>query len=234
MWNIDKCGLLRLFACCFLILAMVRTDAFALPDGFVYLDDVSPGILFDIRYSGNNNFIGRPVDGYLSSKCVVTNQVGEALEKVRSELSQFGLGLKVFDGYRPQRAVDNFVRWANDPNDTKMKEEYYPRVRKDSLFEQGYIAEKSGHSSGGSVDLTIVVLKGKNKEAELDMGTGFDFFDPTSWTESSAVSGAQSAHRLLLKTLMEKHGFIGYEKEWWHFTLKNEPFPKRYFDFPIE
>ena len=148
-------------------------------------------------------------------------------------MSVFGLGLKIFDAYRPQRAVDHFVRWAKDIGEVRMKKEFYPNVDKGNLFKEDYIAEKSGHSRGSTVDLTVIGLDAKSGEAELDMGTAFDYFGPQSWPESPVVSAGQRAHRMLLQKLMEKHGFKPYPKEWWHFTLSREPYPDTYFDFPI-
>lgn len=210
------------------------SNSFGLPQGFVYLEDVEPSILVDLRYSGKNNFIGRPIDGYLKPRCIVTGETAHALKGIQSELGSFGLGLKIYDCYRPQRAVDHFVRWAKDTKDTDMKDEYYPGINKESLFREGYIAIKSGHSRGSTVDLTIVSIVQPNAGREIDMGSPFDFFDPKSWTNSSDISSDQRASRLLLKIIMEKHGFQPYQKEWWHFTLKDEPFPNTYFDFPVE
>jgi D-alanyl-D-alanine dipeptidase len=154
-----------------------------------------------------------------------------ALGNVQDELLPFGLGIKIFDAYRPQRSVDNFVRWAADLSDTKTKVQYYPNVAKQDLFREGYIAAKSSHSRGSTVDLTIMEL---SSGAELDMGSPFDFFGPISWPESTIVQPAKLAYRLLLKTLMMKYGFKPYAQEWWHFTLVGEPYPDTYFDFPVE
>lgn len=221
-----------LWLCAFFFAASVKS--FALPQGFVYLEDIEPGIIVDLRYSGKNNFIGRPIDGYAQPRCIVTRETAEALKRLQSELHGFGLGLKIYDSYRPQRAVDHFVRWAKDPNDVDKKDEYYPDVEKGALFREGYIASKSGHSRGSTVDLTIVSIDQPDAGREIDMGSPFDFFDPKSWTNSRDISTDQRASRLLLKTVMEKQGFQPYEKEWWHFTLRNEPYPNTYFDFPIE
>ena len=205
-----------------------------LPESFVYVQDIIPNIQVEPRYAADRNFMGRRVDGYFAPKCILTKQAAEALRKVQEDLNRFGLGLKIFDAYRPQRAVDDFVRWGKDLNDTKMQAEYYPKVDKWNLFKDGYIAEKSSHSRGSTVDLTIVRLDGNPFESELDMGTPFDFFGPESWPDSPLVSSVQRAHRMLLQVLMQKHGFEPYAKEWWHFTLKNEPFPNTYFDFPVQ
>ncbi len=184
-----------------------------------------PSIRFEMRYAGANNFIGRPVNGYAEPLCYLTNEAASALNKVQQRLQTEGLGLRLFDCFRPQRAVDHFVRWAADLNDTEMKRIYYPDILKKDLFKDGYIAAKSGHSRGSTVDLTI---------DGLDMGTPFDFFDPRSHTDSNAVTRAQHENRMRLKRVMEENGFQNYAEEWWHYTLKNEPFAATYFDFPVE
>lgn len=207
-------------------------NAWALPDGFVYVDEVIPSIQQDLRYFGNNNFVGRPIYGYRANRAILTKSAASALRAVQEELSPFGLGLLVFDAYRPQEAVDDFVAWSKDLSDTKTKSIYYPRVPKESLFAQEYIAERSGHSRGSTVDLTIV---SKNAPFEpLDMGTRFDFFGPESWPTYAGISLQQRANRLLLQSIMVKHGFNPYPQEWWHFTLRNEPFPNTYFNFLVQ
>lgn len=205
-----------------------------LPDGFVYLDEKIPDLRLEPRYAGSHNFVGQPIDGYLKPRCILSREAAEALSKVQEELRPFGLGLKVFDGYRPQRAVDHFVRWAENVSDTRMKTEFYPEVDKKNLFRDGYIAAKSSHSRGSTVDLTIVSLAGNDAGGELDMGSGFDFFGPISWPDSPAVASPPRAHRMLLQEVMVKHGFKPYPQEWWHFTLKQEPWPDTYFNFPVQ
>ena len=209
-------------------------QAESLPEGFVTVDDVIPDLVLELRYRSRDNFLGQPVDGYMTSRCILTREAASALKGVQMDLKRFGLGIKIFDAYRPQRAVDHFVRWARDISDTKMKWKYYPHVDKKDLFKEGYIAMKSSHSRGSTVDLTIVAKEADGAYVELDMGSGFDFFGPVSWPSDMTVGPAQRAHRMLLQTLMVQHGFVPYDKEWWHFTLKNEPFPDRYFDFPIQ
>ncbi len=205
-----------------------------LPKGFVYVEDVIPGVRVDLRYFTDRNFLGRRVHGYLAPKCILTKAAADALGKVQAELKPFGLGLKIFDAYRPQRAVDDFVQWGKDLSATKMKKEYYPRVQKKDLFKEGYIAEKSSHSRGSTVDLTLEYVDGHAGESELDMGTPFDFFGPESWPDSPLVSPVHRAHRMLLRVLMQKYGFQPYQQEWWHFTLKDEPFPETYFNFAVQ
>ena len=224
-------------ACRFVLFIFVLMNPIALmasqqlPDGFVYLEEVVPSIRLDMRYFSEDNFTGKPVDGYLKPRGIITRQAAMALGNVQDELVPFGLGIKIFDAYRPQRSVDNFVRWAADLSDTKTKVQYYPNVAKQDLFREGYIAAKSSHSRGSTVDLTIMEL---SSGAELDMGSPFDFFGPISWPESTIVQPAKLAYRLLLKTLMMKYGFKPYAQEWWHFTLVGEPYPDTYFDFPVE
>lgn len=202
-----------------------------LPPGFVDLATVAPTIAVDLRYAGSHNFIGEPIDGYARPRAVLTHPAALALRRVQEELAPFGLGLLIYDAYRPQRAVDHFVRWAHNEEDLRMKAEFYPKVEKARLFELGYIAEKSGHSRGSTVDLTLVSLAdGK----PLDLGSPWDFFDPVSWPSDATIAAAARAHRLLLRTLLVEHGFRPYDKEWWHFTLEDEPFPETTFDFPLE
>lgn len=202
-----------------------------LPKGFVYVQDLAPSIQIELRYLSDNNFIGKPIDGYHKETIIISEPAAKALVKVQNELLKKEMSLKVFDAYRPQQAVDHFVRWAKVLNDTLMKSEYYPDVAKKDLFRLGYIAAKSGHTRGSTVDLTIVDLKtGK----ELDMGSPFDFFGIQSHPFYEHISDAQKNNRMLLRKAMLDHGFKPYEHEWWHFTLKDEPYPDTYFNFPIE
>ena len=200
------------------------------PDGFVDAQGYVHGLQADMRYHGSDNFIGRPIAGYDAPVCVLTVEAAQALAKVQSQLSGFGLGLKVFDCYRPARAVADFVGWAKDPEDEAAKAEFYPDVDKTRLFELGYIAERSGHSRGSTLDLTIIDLK---TGEELDMGSGYDLFGPLSWPSDPRPTPVQRANRALLQSLMLANGFRGIKEEWWHFTLNNEPHPETYFDFPI-
>ena len=203
------------------------------PEGFVAVRDAVPGVVVELRYLGPENFVGAPIDGYAADRCYLTVEAARALGRVQHELAHFGLGLKLFDAYRPQRAVDHFVRWAEDLGDTRMKSRYYPDVAKESLFRDGYIAARSGHSRGSTVDLTLVSTEG-GEAAELDMGTPWDYFGPRSWPASLEVTPQQRANRMLLQSLMVKHGFRPLAEEWWHFTLEDEPFPETYFDFVVE
>ena len=215
----------------FLIL-FIGTFTFAqLPDGFVYVEDIIPDIKIELRYITTNNFIGKPIDGYKATKLILTLNATQALKKVYSELELYGFCLKVYDAYRPQSAVNHFMRWAKDLNDTINKQVYYPNVKKKDLFEEGYIASRSGHSRGSTLDITIIY---KTTNQAIDMGSTYDFFGEKSWVNYEGISEQQKTNRLLLQTVMIKHGFINYPKEWWHFTLKDEPFPETYFDFVVE
>mgnify|MGYP001198257860 CR=1 FL=1 len=227
---------LRRWLLCWSIAVLLFSQAVSageLPDGFVDVQSVIPDLRLELRYLTTNNFIGRPVDGYLAGRCIMTRRAAAALKEVQDELRPFGLGLKVFDAYRPRRAVDHFVRWARDLADTRMKASYYPDVAKKDLFRLGYIADRSSHSRGSTIDLTIVAMEKSGACRDLDMGTGFDLFDPASHPVSTAVTAEQRALRLLLRSLMLRHGFVPYEQEWWHFTLTDEPYPDTYFDFPV-
>ena len=200
------------------------------PPGFVDLIEIDASIQIDLRYLGRDNFLGRPVDGYEANRLIVSEAAGRALARVQAELKPMGLGLLVYDAYRPQRAVDHFVRWAQDLDDQASKNEYYPDVGKDKLFEEGYIAARSGHTRGGTVDLTLLDIQSGQT---LDMGTPWDFFGPESWPTFADLLPQQRANRLLLRTLMLRHGFRPLEQEWRHFTLEDEPFPETYFNFSI-
>ncbi|QTD38230.1 M15 family metallopeptidase [Polaribacter batillariae] len=202
-----------------------------LPKGFTYLSSVDSTIQSELRYLSNNNFIGKPIDGYKSNCVIVSFETANALKIIQQKLLKKGLSLKIFDAYRPQQAVNYFVRWAKVLNDTLMKKEYYPEVPKSQLFKRGYIASKSGHTRGSTVDLTIVNLKtGK----ALDMGSPYDFFGPQSHPFYKHITKKQKENRLMLRKIMMEHHFKPYNNEWWHFTLRNEPFPKTYFNFPID
>lgn len=200
------------------------------PFPFVDAETVVPGVATGMRYAAEANFVGTRVDGYDAAVCYLTPPAAKALSEVQDALAPFGLGLKLFDCYRPQRAVDHFVRWAEDLNDTKTKAAYYPDVPKSELFARGYIAARSGHSRGSTVDLTLIDLK---SGTELDMGTPFDFFSPRSWPTSRNVTAQQRANRMLLRSVMTRFGFRPLTEEWWHFTLESEPYPDTYFDLPV-
>lgn len=201
------------------------------PEGFAVVDSVLSGVVLELRYASTDNFTGRVIKGYESPKKVLSIAALEALKGVQDSLMRLGLGLKIFDGYRPQRAVNYFMTWAQLPADTLAKAAYYPDVSKDSLFAKGYIAERSGHSRGSTVDLTLIYLKGLSAGREVDMGGSYDFFGPQSATDYDQISEDQRFNRRLLLEVMTHFGFVNYAKEWWHFTLKKEPFAHTYFDF---
>jgi len=223
------CLLINLFT----LICLAEQETEKLPEGFVYVDDIIPEIEIELRYYTSHNFVGERIDGYLKANCIMTKEAAGALKKVQKELKPFGLGLKIFDAYRPQQAVDHFIRWAENLSDIRMKEEFYPHVEKKNLFEDGYVETRSSHSRGSTVDITIVSLQSNTQGKELDMGSNYDFFGRESWPCYPDISTSQRSHRMLLQILMKKHGFEPYPKEWWHFTLKNEPFPVTYFNFPI-
>ncbi len=207
----------------------MRNGNVGLPSGFVYLDAHVPGLILDIRYHGPDNFLGRPVPGYEAPVCILTLEAAEALKGVQAEAALENRRLKILDGYRPQCAVDEFIRWSQDADDQIAKAGYYPNLDKRDLFDLGYLARRSSHSRGSTVDLTIIDAQG----LELDFGTPFDLFDLRSHTANDTISSEAAAHRQWLLALMEKHGFANIPEEWWHFTLKSEPFPNTYHNFPV-
>jgi zinc D-Ala-D-Ala dipeptidase len=213
-----------------LLLLATHAAQAQVPPGFVDAGAVVNGLVVDMRYFGDKNFVGERIDGYERARCVLSASAASALVTVQRDLAARGLGLKVFDCYRPQRAVAHFVRWAQRIDDVKRKREFYPDVDKRDLFKEGYIAERSGHSRGSTVDLTLVrPADGR----ELDMGSPFDFFSPKSWPSDMTVGAQAQANRALLAAAMTRGGFRPYDKEWWHFTLVDEPFPDTYFDFQV-
>jgi len=200
------------------------------PDSFVDAASVAPGLIVEARYASAHNFVGVPIDGYEKPLCYLTRPAAAALAQVVADLEPRGLTLKVYDCYRPERAVAHFVRWARNLGDVKMKAEFYPNVDKSTLFRDGYIAARSGHSRGSTMDLT---LARRTDGQALDMGTPFDFFSPHSWPSDRSVSAQARSNRVMLAQAMQKRGFRPYDKEWWHFTLRHEPYPQTYFDFPV-
>ena len=210
-----------------------RNEVTAFEDNnrFVDVQEFIPSVQLDIRYYTTENFVGSRIDGYEAPKCLLTKEAAIALQKVQEQLIRNRQSLKIFDCYRPQRAVEHFVRWAKDLSDQRMKADYYPSVDKKNLFRDGYIAERSGHSRGSTIDLTIIDL---DSNQMLDMGTDFDFFDPLSHTINHQISKSQQENRLILRTVMKQNGFMNLAEEWWHYTLENEPYPDQYFDFKIE
>jgi len=228
-----KLSLILPFALVLLTLILVLTKCKKddsesdLPEGFVYVADVVPNLSLDVRYYGIDNFVGKRINGYINPVTISTVEAATALKKVQEELAVDNYRLKIFDGYRPQRGVDHFIEWSQIYEDTLTKSKYYPNIPKSDLFDLNYLAKRSGHSRGSTYDLTIIDAAGN----ELDMGTTWDYFGPTSWPTDTTISQLAQDNRNLLRGLMLKHGFIPYTEEWWHFTLDNEPYPETYFDF---
>ena len=226
------------------------------PGAFVSLHDVDPSIIVEMRYLTNHNFIGRRIPGYRENVCLLTKQAAEGLARVQKVVRAKGYTLKVYDCYRPQRSVDAFVKWGKDLSDQKMKAEFYPRVRKSRVFKEGYIATQSGHSRGSTMDLTLVKRPAGKQERyhrgdrlrdcggprskrfrdnTIDMGTGYDCFDPLAHPYAKRFRGTKiRRNRLRLRKPMLAAGFKPLATEWWHFTLADEPYPDTYFDFPME
>jgi zinc D-Ala-D-Ala dipeptidase len=237
-----------------IILAAPAVAGSALPDGFVYLRDQDPTIVQDIRYAGSHNFVGRPIRGYLAAECILSKPAATALEAVQAKLAAKKLSLIVWDCYRPKRAVDDFLQWSKDPTDTEMKAEFYPRTDKEKLFALGYLAKRSAHSRGSTVDLGVVPAgvssapppnasqplkpctspKGERfEDGTIDFGTGYDCLDVLANTSNARAGGTALRNRQMLKSYMQRAGFRPYAKEWWHFELANEPFHGDGFDFEI-
>ena len=208
----------------------MRNGCDAAPPGFVLLSEAVPDALLELRYFSGDNFVGERIKGYEEPAALLTGEAAAALKGASDELLPRGFRLKIFDAYRPRMAVDHFLSWAKDPSDTRMKAIYYPELDKAELFARGYIAERSAHSRGSTVDLTLVDLR---TGREADMGGPFDYFGPLSRPDYPDISPEQHANRMLLREVMLAHGFLPLEEEWWHFTLANEPWPDTYFTFPV-
>jgi zinc D-Ala-D-Ala dipeptidase len=245
--------LVRLLVLIVWLLPAQAGAASALPKGFVYLRDVDPTILQDVRYAGSHNFVGRPIKGYLAAECILSEPAARALKAVQAKLALKNLSLIVWDCYRPKRAVDDFLRWSREPARAEMKAEFYPRTDKQSLFASGYLAVRSAHSRGSTVDLGIVpstfslptpqaalpplkpciAPKGERfEDGTIDFGTGYDCLDALGSTSNPRVGAAALGNRQMLKAAMRDAGFRPYFREWWHFELANEPFNNG-FDFEI-
>ena len=198
---------------------------------FVLLTDVVPDAILEIRYYSTYNFVGDRIDGYEQPTALLTKEAAAALKNASDELKAKGYRLKIYDAYRPQKAVTHFMNWAKDIDDTRMKEYFYPELDTSVLFDQGYIAEKSGHSRGSTVDLTLFDMK---TEKEVDMGGTFDYFGELSHPDyKEGITEEQYSHRMILRDAMINNGFKPLVEEWWHFTLENEPYPDTYFQFPV-
>lgn len=197
---------------------------------FVFVDEALPGIRWDAKYATWDNFTGKPVDGYGANRIVGTRVLCAALEQAREKAAALGFGLLLWDAYRPQRAVDCFLRWSREPEDGRTKPKHYPNIDRTEMFEKGYVAARSSHSRGGAVDLTLYDLAGG---ALVPMGGGFDLMDPVSRHGARGITRAEAENRRRLCSIMESCGFTSYDREWWHYTLKREPYPDTYFNFPI-
>jgi len=226
-----------------------------LPPGFVYLHDIIPDIQVSLRYASKENFVGCIVNGYFSNVSIITKEAALGLKQAQELAKENGYELVIYDSYRPQKSVDHFIKWSEDPNDLQItKDHYYPRTNREEAFNLGYIARKSGHTRGSTIDLTIIsigkcvlnplkpIKRNLNDNSTIlflddgtvDMGSSFDLFDEASYTNSTLVNENHQQMRMMFKDIMEKAGFINYHKEWWHYTLKNEPFPDTYFDFDVK
>ena len=243
------CGLVVLVGCRKSSTGETAVSATDDTSQFVTLTDVVPDAILEIRYFGTYNFVGDRIDGYLEPTALLTKQAADSLRAVSDDVISLGYRLKIYDAYRPQKAVDHFVRWAEDIPDVRMKAFFYPDLDKNVLFPQEYISARSGHSRGSTLDLTLFDM---TTEKELDMGGTFDWFGPESHPDfcgnpetgeytgdngkspvGRSITAEQFRNRMILRTAMLRHGFIPFPTEWWHFTLKDEPFPDTYFTFPV-
>jgi len=198
--------------------------------GFLFLDEALPGIRWDAKYATWDNFTGKPVDGYEVNRIVGTHELADALRAVQEKARGLGYGLLLWDGYRPQRAVNRFLQWAEEPEDGRTKAKHYPNIRRSDMFRMGYVAARSSHSRGGAVDLTLYRLDTGDL---VPMGGDFDLMDARSHHDAAGIAEAEAENRRLLRRIMESSGFVSYEYEWWHYSLKHEPYPDTYFDFPV-
>jgi zinc D-Ala-D-Ala dipeptidase len=199
--------------------------------GFVYLDEILSGVRWDAKYATWDNFTGKPVDGYEVNRIVGTHELALALLKAQKLAAALGYGLLLWDGYRPKRAVECFLRWSEQPEDYLTKERYYPNMERTELVAKGYIASQSSHSRGSAIDLTLYHL---DTGALVSMGSSFDFMDERSHHEAKGITSMEAQNRRLLRSIMENSGFEPYSFEWWHYVLRNEPYPNTYFDFPVK
>lgn len=230
-----RCSKTKLVAGMLWLVAATSHAQQAGKENFVDIKSKVSNVEYDIRYFGSNNFVGDKVDGYLASKCYIHKDAIAAVQAMVAELEQQGLKLKLFDCYRPEKAVAHFMRWAQDLTDTKTKAEYYPNLPKSALVGP-YIAERSGHSRGFTMDVTLLKKDTNGQYQELDMGSAFDMFDPVSNTDNPSITAQQRANRLTLKNIMHKHGFAAYDMEWWHFTYADMSAKQKqqYYDFDVK
>lgn len=202
-----------------------------LPDGFVYVDEVLEHALYEIRYYSDNNFIGERIDGYNAPYAILSEKAAKALLQAEQELAKQGYAFLIYDAYRPHKAVERFIEWAADEQDTRMQEQFYPDIDKKNVFQLGYLSRRSGHSRGSTIDLTLVNIESGEP---LDMGSPYDLLGEISAHDAKGLTNEQQERRALLKEAMMAAGFEPYSKEWWHYTLRSEPYPKQYFDFDVE
>lgn len=198
--------------------------------GFVFLDEILHGVRWDAKYATWDNFTGKPVAGYEVNRIAGSREMAAALLEAKKLAAAHGYGLLLWDGYRPQRAVNCFLKWSEQPEDGLTKEKYYPNINRSAMFKKGYVAAKSSHTRGSAIDLTLYRLK---TGTLISMGGGFDFMDERSHHAAKGISGNEAQNRRLLRSIMESSGFKPYDCEWWHYVLRNEPYPDSYFDFPI-
>lgn len=243
---------MSIFFLCLSTIVFAGTAVETMPKSFAYLKDIDSTIVQDMRYASDHNFVGHPIPGYQVSTCILTRQAALQLKKIQAQIKPLGYSLKVYDCYRPQQAVDAFVVWSEDDSHLT-KSEFYSDLNKKFLFDLGYIAKKSGHTRGSTVDLTLIALPVKSQaiysqrdqvscfspysqrfhDNSIDMGTGYDCFSTLSHPDNLGISSTAYLNRMLLSYWMQKYGFVGIKEEWWHFTLKNEPYPDTYFNFLI-
>jgi D-alanyl-D-alanine dipeptidase len=239
----------------FISIPCITTLPNVLPPGFVYVNDIIPDIQISLRYASEENFLGHIVNGYLANVSILTREAAISLKQAQILANENGYELVIYDGYRPQKSVNQFINWSQNLNDSQIKKSfYYPRINKEDAFKLGYIAEKSGHTRGSTIDLTLISFGKKIKnplkpikrnltdnatifyldDGTIDMGSSFDLMDEASHTNSTLVNITYQQRRIMFKNLMEQSGFINYDKEWWHYTLRNEPYPDTYFDFDVQ
>uniref|UniRef100_A0A914CLL8 D-Ala-D-Ala dipeptidase n=1 Tax=Acrobeloides nanus TaxID=290746 RepID=A0A914CLL8_9BILA len=225
----------------------------SIPEEFVYLNEINPNIISNLRYFSNENFIGHPIVGYERNVAILTKQAAEALSKAQQEFEQNDYTLVIYDAYRPRRSVEYFLEWNKNLSDQRKKKEYYPFIEKAEVFDLGYVAKKSGHTRGSTVDLTIAKIGNKIEDRKwvsrkledgreilflddgtLDMGSSFDLFDQASHQDSPIIASPYTEHRNYLRNVMMKHGFRPNPREWWHYSFIDEPFPDTYFEFHVK
>ena len=217
-----------------ILIVTLKKDPEIAPDmdysDFVIINDIIPDIITELRYYSSFNFVGEHIDGYEEPVALLTKEAAEKLKKASDKLDSMEYRIKIWDSYRPQRAVDHFMRWGKNESDAKMKKYFYPGLTKKEVFEKGYVSTRSGHSRGSTLDITLIY---KENGTDVDFGSCFDYFGDKAHYNYTEISPEQKKNRELLKKIMEENDFIALPEEWWHFTLKNEPYPNTYFNFPV-